>query len=190
MPQKIEKPWERKAKRVTLRSGRVSARKAFEDMDDVMRYEVAERTGAKERRKLDTFLKQYVIDFVASSAAVRMGLPKTAGFAMLWHPYTQRKLPEYVRKLEEKTIVQRNDVISRLWEEANNADKPQDRIRALSELAKILGMHVTKVEHSGSVDGGVMLVPDSGDPKTWEKSAARIQEELMRRAREVAVGRN
>ncbi|MEW6234733.1 MAG: terminase small subunit [Candidatus Omnitrophota bacterium] len=62
--------------------------------------------------------------------------------------------------------------------------KMADKLGALNSLGKHLGMFIEKIEHSGSVQGGVLLVPSEVDQDSWLKTAAEYQANLLRKSDE------
>lgn len=138
---------------------------------------------------LETFARQYIVDFNQKRAALRMGytelLAGTQGHKLFWHPYTQAYLVALIRGLEEHTIVGRNDVLAGLLREAHaygGDSSSMTRIAAWKEIAKILGMYVAKIEISQN-SSGVMEVPLVRDVNEWEQIASVSQGLLMEAAK-------
>lgn len=138
------------------------------------------------------FCREYIKDFNAGSAVLRMGYNWSTGaaqkgWAYLQEPYTQHFLAKLMREVDEKCIVDRNTVILGLLREANTYGEEAShsaRISAFRSLAKILGMEITKIEGSMNVDGGVMAVPFTGNLDEWEASCKLEQAKLKKRAKE------
>jgi predicted DNA-binding protein (UPF0251 family) len=137
------------------------------------------------KMKYEEFARMYLVDFSQTRAAVRMGYSRTSaanlGNDMFWQPYTQAYLVKLIREIEEHTIVGRNEVLAGLLREAHNlgADaNSSSRIKAWSEIGKILGMYVQRVELSAN-SSGVMEVPMVADSNQWEQFAQASQTKLM-----------
>lgn len=142
-----------------------------------------------DKLRLEEFARQYIIDFNQTRAAARMGYAEgsaaQAGNQMFWKPYTQAYLVALIRGIEERTIVGRNEVLAGLLREANNFGMDADsssRIKAWTEIGKILGMYVARVEIAAN-SSGVMEVPISRNVNEWEVLASGSQAMLMEAAR-------
>lgn len=139
--------------------------------------------------KYEEFARQFLVDFSQTRTAVRMGYSKDSaanvGNAMFWQPYTQAYLVKLIREIEEHTIVGRNEVLAGLLREAHNFNADANsgsRIKAWSEIGKILGMYVQRVEISAN-SSGVMEVPMVADANQWESLAQQSQGKLMEAVR-------
>lgn len=146
------------------------------------------RADAKRRR--EEFCREYIKDFNASDALRRMGYksqqPWVLGSEWMKQPYTQWYLAKLLAELDQKAIVNANEVLAGLKREANHYGMDGGaaaRISALRSLAKILGLEVTKIEGNVNLGGGVMLMPFSGSPAEWEKAAAEAQKNLKEAVR-------
>ena len=139
------------------------------------------------------FVYEYVKDFNGKQAVLRLGWNATSNTASVqaakWlnEPYVQYYLQEFIRKADEKAIIERNEVLFGLKREANNFT-PYDgssasRVAALSSLAKILGMQITKVEGTMTHRGGVIPIPVVGSLDDWEKQSKKAQAKLKTEVR-------
>ncbi len=96
--------------------------------------------------KQSAFVREYLVDFNATQAAIRAGYsPKTAGSQahdLLKKPEIQACLAEFRQKAAEKTVTDSAWVRQRLREEATNFS-PQSsqsaRVRAVELIAKMNG---------------------------------------------------
>lgn len=139
--------------------------------------------------KYEEFARQFLVDFSQTRTAVRMGYSKDSaaniGNALFWHPYTQSYLVKLIREVEEHTIVCRNEVLAGLLREAHNFNidaNSSSRIKAWSEIGKILGMYIQRVELSAN-SSGVMEVPMVTDTTQWESLAQASQGKLLEAVR-------
>lgn len=146
------------------------------------------RQNYKGKREL--FCHEYIKDFNGSQALQRMGYVRKAPWVTasewLGEPYTQWYLGTLIAKLDERAIVTKNQILMGLWKEANYHGLDggaASRVAAFRALAKILGIEVTKVEGSLTLQGGVMTIPLSGTPEEWEKAAEVAQATLKKNVR-------
>ena len=160
--------------------------------DGMLALEVAVEDEPNHSMKLkyEEFARQFLVDFSQTRTAVRMGYSKdhaaNIGNAIFWHPYTQSYLVKLIREVEEHTIVCRNEVLAGLLREAHNFNvdaNSASRIKAWTEIGKILGMYVQRVELSAN-SSGVMEVPMVADANQWETFAQASQGKLMEAVRQ------
>lgn len=137
--------------------------------------------------KFRAFIREYIIDWNGSRAAIRIGVPHTnaANFARatLQKPWVQRELQLYMDRADDKALINRQRVISWLVREANDtgfASNAPARVAALKQLSRILGMDKTRIDLN--VGFGVMLVPAHADVDTWEIAATTQQRSLVDKA--------
>jgi Terminase small subunit len=136
----------------------------------------------------DAFVASYVIDFHAESALVRVGFTGSRAHAqtkvsqLLREPYVQNLLHKTIIDRRPEDVVTRQQVMSRMWEEANAPGNPgKVRVAALAHLASMLGM-TKALDNSGEgVPVNVMLVPIQA-PEEWEAAAKGAQLLLKERA--------
>ena len=153
--------------------------------------EYAERfnLAPADKLRLQGFAIEYLKDYNASKAAMRLGYPDmtaaSTGNLLLHNCYTQLLLSETMKAATVETVVSVQQVVGRLWEEANAPDVPfssnaSTRISALTTLAKILRLGEPKpVEKSNDiVPSGIMLVPMAANPEEWGAIVHRQQREL------------
>lgn len=149
-----------------------------------------------QRALRDAFVRQYVVDFNGSKALVRCGCPcdpdddekahakKLRSYAnrLCSEPYVAVRLHEMLGKMRETDVVTRNQVLARVWEEANcDLNSGKERIAALALIAKMLGMLKDLVIDKPETQTNVMLVPVMSADQ-WEHAAAASQLELKARA--------
>lgn len=135
----------------------------------------------------ETFVFEYVKDFNATNAILRMGQAGTIqyirkkGSEFLREPYVQKLIDKYLSETKEDSIVTRQRVLAGLTKEANNAIESSVRVTAWCNIGKMLGMYIEKkeVKVTGS---GVMLVPVAGTPDEWEAGASAAQQALKDQA--------
>lgn len=143
------------------------------------------------KRNREEFCREYIKDFNGSQAMLRMGsksqTPWVRASEWLKQPYTQWYLGKLLQKLDDKAIVTRAEILLGLKREAHHFGldgSAAARIAAWRTIAKILGLEITKVEGSMTLQGGVMTIPLSGSPDEWEQAAAKAQEMLKQKVRE------
>lgn len=139
-----------------------------------------------EKTYRDAFVREYIKDFNGTKAMVRMGYvqknPGQRASGLLREPYVANRLYELVRQLQPTDVVQRGQVMARMWEEANDDFNPSMvRVAALAHIGKMLGMFKEERDDSNLQPAGVMLVPCMAIAE-WEQSAAVAQDILKRQA--------
>lgn len=151
-------------------------------------YASESKLDADSQWRFTGFALEYVKDMNMTKAAMRMGFPAevapNTGRIYLFNTFTQLLLSEWVKVATTDMIVSEQQVIQRLWEEANAADVPfssnaSTRIAALGLLSKILMLGVPKASTEKSyVPSGVMLVPIAMNPDQWEEHTRNAQRKL------------
>lgn len=163
---------------------------------------IAKKTEAnlnpKQRARADEFVLQYLIDFNATRAFIRMkgqldpfdevdlNYAQNAGYQMTRWPYVAQRIEEAMRDAEQKNIVSVNDVLFGLKREAHYHGVGAShgaRVGSWGKLATILGMDQKKVEQNLAMRGGVMIVPAIDKEDDWEKRAASTQAALKEEVR-------
>lgn len=150
------------------------------------------RPATRDKRRV--FVSEFLKDFNGMRAMMRSGFvdderrANQLSKAWLEEPFTQYLIDHVCTQLEESDIVTRKQVMARLWQEANRFNHGPDqghgaRIKALSVLAKIKGMEITKIEATVTHGGGVMLIPATMSPEQWEEQAKAQQSHLREIAR-------
>lgn len=135
----------------------------------------------------DRFVMEYIKDFRGDLAVIRCGHPnpksaKTRAYQLLREPYVARKLNDTVRTLRTEDVVQRQEVMARLWEESNNpSNLCGTRVAALAHVAKMLGMFLNKENDNHSAPMGVMFIPCTS-PEDWASVAPTAQAVLKANA--------
>lgn len=142
-----------------------------------------------ELAQMERFAQEFIVDFNGVQAALRMGiaLEKAASWVSkkLYTPYVQSEILRLIRTLPESSIVNRNQVLAGLLKEANREGpdaSSASRIAAWTQIGKILGMYVQRIEINPRV-GSVMQVPMASSLESWEKSAITAQSQLMEDAK-------
>lgn len=138
--------------------------------------ELASDLTEHERELRDRFVEQYLIDYSAVDAAIRLGYAD--GFAsnfakkFLTEPYTLQRIAERERELglEDEQSKHRHRVVAGLYREAHNKfNSGSARVSAFSTLAKILGLEApAKVEQ--------VLVDQTAPPSLGHLSVADIEQ--------------
>jgi hypothetical protein len=142
--------------------------------------------GSRTKARFDRFVAEYVFDYNATTAILRLGYAETGaairGSTWLRHPYVQWKLKQFINKLEHQTLCTRGQVVSWLVREANYAGvdgSAAARVSALKQLSKAFGLNIVKVEQEIK-NVHVMEVPMVPTVEQWSGLAAQQQEELKR----------
>lgn len=155
--------------------------------------EVAQELSEEQKKLRDRFVVQYLVDFDAIAAAMRVGYPKNYA-----KDYAQKFMDEsYVRNAiakgmvavaedekNEDTITKR-DVRAMLLKEAKNygpGSSHSARVAALGKLTQVYGMEAA-VKNIHEHRGGVMMVPGVASVTDWEQEAEASQEKLARDVR-------
>lgn len=148
---------------------------------------MAPEPSIERKRMMDRFVQEYLRDYDAVAACLRMGYNKTAaeGFAsqFMESPHVQRGIKDgedAEKEDDDDHEAKKRKIIAGLNREANYfgpGSSQGARVAALAQLAKINGLESSKVEHSHK--GGVMLVPSTAtNVDTWEAMAMPNQEGL------------
>lgn len=144
----------------------------------------------KMRARYDRFVAEFVFDYNASQAMMRMGYAQAGASvrAHTWlkHPYVQWKLKDYVNKLEAQTLCTRGNVIAMLVREANYYGpdgNAASRVAACRQLAKALGLNVLKIEQEVR-NVSVMEVPMVPSTEDWSSAARESQRQLREHSHE------
>jgi hypothetical protein len=138
------------------------------------------------------FIHEYVKDFDAGAAAMRLGYPSDGagdiGRRFLHYPYAQLYLSELLKSASVESLVTVGEVVARLRKEMNNEDSVcgmtyinngGNRIKAAATLGKALGMFTPKQAPVSPVRpimviGNVTLA----DPENWGEAARQSQKKL------------
>lgn len=153
-------------------------------------YDHRTEDNLKEHAKLfrQAFVREYIKDYHAAMALARCGHEgsvttlRNRSSQLLREPYVQCLLDEMVRTLRPEDVVTRQQVMSRMWAEANDpCNTGGERIVACAHVGKMLGMYQDNKEENNQTPIGVMLIPVM-DVKDWSASAAQAQALLKRNA--------
>lgn len=117
-----------------------------------------------EEAAIIAFVQEYLIDFKPAQAVLRANLKQTSERArdiakkIMETAFFNQEVRRVLDKAEKSTLVTRDRVIAKLWEEANSDDvlfnKSGSRIRALIELAQMKGFY----EDAASENAGAPVV--------------------------------
>lgn len=132
------------------------------------------------------FAREYVIDYDAFKACLRIGFTKPAALkwatTLLNEGYTNRKIKELELKKGEESDSQKQEdvgiVMSVLREAAQNGPF-NTRVSAAATLAKILGMD-KEAKTDDEIKGGVLMIPEIADVTQWEIIATESQKQLVK----------
>ena len=136
----------------------------------------------------DAFCREYIKDFNAIAALARIGCRikslRTRAGQLLREPYVANKIDELVRRLRPEDVVTRQQVMARMWLEANDdGNSSIARVAATAHVGKMLGMFKTDdSEDTKTVQTGVMMIPVVS-VDDWASSAATAQALLKSQAR-------
>lgn len=138
----------------------------------------------EEVARMRGFLVEYMKDFNAENAALRMGYPDVSaastGKLLLYHSFTQLRLQELLDLAEVDSLITPSRIVAGLVKEAHAPDVPfssnsSTRISALKELAKIKGMMNPKPKEETVHVKRIMYVPVATN---WEEGARASQKAL------------
>jgi hypothetical protein len=144
-----------------------------------------------EKQLRDNFVTEYLKDYDAWKAAVRIGYLRTVAHEyasfLMQEPYVQREIArrqaEHAPNQKENEKHERHMVKQWLIEQARYqgpGSSHSARVSALAKLCNILDMDgTTKVKADVMHKGGVMMVPAIASLEDWEKQAAKSQDELI-----------
>lgn len=144
----------------------------------------------------DQFVAEYMKDFSAYKAALRIGFLRefAADYSekFLNEPYVQKQIAALTslppKKEEVDEDADKQEIINMLRREANYhgpGSSHAARVSALAKLTAILGMDApTRSINENIHRGGVMVVPSTQSQEDWEKQAMKSQGELQSGARD------
>lgn len=161
-------------------------RRSNHEFNELQYVERDERMPEVAKIYRDAFCREYIKDFNASQAVVRLGAPDTKsaqvkGSRLLGEAYVANQIFQLVRALRPDDVVTRQQVMARMWLEANSDyNEGKTRVTALAHLAKMLGMMDDKRPETLPMSG-VMLIPIV-DIADWQTSATVAQDLLKRDA--------
>jgi phage terminase small subunit len=122
--------------------------------------------------KQEAFVREYLVDLNATKAAIRAGYsPKTAaqtGAENLTKPVIQARIEAAMEERAQKVEVTAEQVLARLWLEANRQGKGAShaaRIRALELVGRHVGLKFTEGLELGGPGGGPIPVASTVDLK-------------------------
>lgn len=136
----------------------------------------------------DAWCLEYIKDYNGPAALARMGwtgkksTAATMTYTLIREPYVARKLDALCRQLKVEDVVTRQQVMGRMWEEANSdLNQGKVKVAALAHIANMLGMTKQKDETGNQTPIGVLLVPmHQGDD--WSQIATQTQAVLKQQA--------
>ncbi len=148
-----------------------------------------------EKTLKNNFVTEYLIDFDAWAAAIRIGFLSSVAVQyaqqMMECPYVRREISR--RQLEEPVDPResaketKKQIAASLLREAHYrgpGSSHSARVAALGKLAQINDMDApTKIVSDVTHRGGVMMVPAIASVEEWEKAAITSQEKLAQEAR-------
>lgn len=168
-------------------------------MDDLLPLPppVEQHLSSPEKVLRDRFVVQYLIDYDAYKACIRIGytppFAKEFSARFMNEQYVLTKIAETegtkgeVKPDEE---AEKKRIIAGLWREANNlsyGSSQSARVAALAKLSAFYGMDAptkSKTELTGAdgqpLNAGVFVVPGIMTTEDWERQAESQQEALTR----------
>lgn len=93
------------------------------------------------------FCLEYIVDFDhvrAYGAVFSTANPGSQSGRLLNQPKIQKVIMALLRQYSKRVTIDKDLIISRLWQESMSAQKSSDRIKALSEIAKLIGFNNPK----------------------------------------------
>lgn len=144
----------------------------------------------------DRFVKEYLTDYDAYKAAIRIGYApayaKDFSQRFMLEPYVLSKIADAEGGSSDDldVEVQKKMIVAALWREAKNmgmGSSQAARVAALSKLSAFYGMDApktSKTELTGAdgqpLGSGVFVVPGMVTAEDWAKQAEAQQAELVR----------
>lgn len=126
------------------------------------------KKGDKLQPKQEAFVREYLIDLNASAAYRRAGYksgnPDVCGPRMLGNVGVASAIQRALDERAERTKISADQVLARLWEEANRKGPGSThaaRIRALELVGRNLGMRFTEVHELSGPNGGPIETTDA-----------------------------
>jgi len=107
--------------------------------------------------KQERFVAEYLIDLNATAAYQRAGYAgrghsaEVCAHLLLKKPHVQAAVAEANAKRLKRVALTADDVLKRLEDLADGAERDADKLRALELIGKHLKLFTEKVEHSGEV---------------------------------------
>lgn len=158
------------------------------------------KISPKSKDRADRFIMQYLRDFNATQSFIRLCIDEgkkyedidynyamNKGWQMTRWPYVAQKIQEAMDAAEEENILSNKDILWGVKKEMSYHGMGAShgaRVSALALGAKIKGMEAAKkVEASVAIRGGVMIVPETQDLKSWERRASEAQAALKEEVR-------
>lgn len=147
--------------------------------------------SSAEKTLRDQFVKEYLFDFDAYQACMRVGFANqfASDYArrLMGEPYVQRRIAELskVSPSDEKEQAEQDKLLTlRVLREAAQRGPYASRVAAAAKLAAILGLDAP-VKSSQEVlhRGGVMMVPSIANLDDWEQAAEATQSKLVQESR-------
>lgn len=150
----------------------------------------------QEKQLRDRFVTEYLLDYDAWAACVRVGFLKSVAgqYAndFMQEPYVRREITrrQLAEDADPKAALKnkKRAVEMALLREAHNMGPDSShsaRVSALSKLCNIYDMDgATKVKATVTHKGGVMTVPAIANVDEWEKQASQHQDKLIEASQE------
>jgi phage terminase small subunit len=108
------------------------------------------------KRKQPEFVREYMVDFNATQAAIRAGYSEKTAYSIgqenLNKPEIKAAIDEAMEARAARSSLTVDLVVQGLLTEARNAKHEATRVAAWSHLAKHLGMFIDRVESTGTMN--------------------------------------
>lgn len=164
----------------------------MENVEDVLPIQEPEEErqySYREKALRDFFIKEYLVDYDATAAAVRVGYGKSFakeyGARFMQEPYVLREIQRLEGAIdpsgEDKEAVKKR-IMAGLVREANYRGPGSSQAARVAALSKLAHLHEMEPKQKAPEDpnqlAGVIVVPGMMTPEQWEAEAARQQEAL------------
>lgn len=148
----------------------------------------------REKALRDWFIREYLVDYSYTGAAVRVGFADSIaveyGQKFRYDPYVQRKLAEYCGRCaddpEYEAVQRKRRILTSLMKEANYHGPGAShgaRVSALSKLAAIEGMEApTKTESKVTHEGEMTVKHDFDFGSLSKEELGLVRQLLTKRA--------
>lgn len=148
-----------------------------------------------EKELRDKFIAQYMLDFDAWAACIRIGHVKEVALdkatEYMTEPYVQQQIASrsYSDDLDPKAAAKRKrrQIEASLMREAHYRGPGSTHAARVAALSRLCGIHdmdeAAKAKANVTHRGGVMMVPAIASVDEWEAAASASQDKLMEDAR-------
>lgn len=143
-----------------------------------------------ERELRDRFVIEYLVDFDAYAAAIRIGFSASfaSGYAQNFmdEPYVRQRISQMQREQgdpKEETDSTKRQIRAALLREAHYRGPGSSHAARVAALAKLMSLYdmdsALKTKNETTLRGGVMEVPAIANVEAWQAAATASQGQLQ-----------